>query len=393
MKPKFNISSFVFAAVGIFASFCLQAETIRLNIFSAQELSDIRLSVILGEYSLETWEGKQIALCQEEEHLHIRCEGKKIHISHNHKSLGAYEALRFRAQKDNQSIFSVLNNKDNKDQRYYDDNLELSVRAGKLFLINEVDLENYVAGVVQSEARGISDKTDFYKVQAIISRTYAMNNLKRHKDDGFHLCDGVHCQAHKSRNNTPIILNATVQTASMVIVNRRDGKLITAAFYANSGGETANAKDVWSKDVSYLQSVVDTFSLSCKSAKWEKTLSEKEWLNFLSKKYSYPIANKAMRDSALNFKQKRRMANFAFGIPLKDIRRDLSLRSTFFSVSSSSGEVTLSGRGYGHGVGLSQEGAVRMINLGYSVADVLKFYYTDVDIKTLEDLDPGAFSR
>ena len=66
------------------------------------------------------------------------------------------------------------------------------------------------------------------------------------------------------------------------------------------------------------------------------------------------------------------------GIPLTRIRTDFQLKSTFFSVSvdSATQSVVLSGRGYGHGVGLSQEGAIRMVSLGYSYDSILRHYYT-----------------
>lgn len=68
------------------------------------------------------------------------------------------------------------------------------------------------------------------------------------------------------------------------------------------------------------------------------------------------------------------------------------MRSTYFSVSTQGDQVKLTGRGYGHGVGLSQEGAVRMVDLGYSVEDVVRFYYTGVSIKHMDQLSIGDLS-
>ena len=63
----------------------------------------------------------------------------------------------------------------------------------------------------------------------------------------------------------------------------------------------------------------------------------------------------------------------------------MKLRSSFFSVRTEGAEVVLEGRGYGHGVGLSQEGVVKMIDKGYSVEEVIKHYYTGVNITSLQD--------
>lgn len=365
------------------------ATDVSVRIFSTEPSSKMRFTAELGSYTV---------LDGDRNRLLGLATGEDMVLSVKDGKIAVFRADTLFTETFNlivegtglKAIFGLQNiAKNNTVKSYYDDHLDVSVEKTSLFLINHVDLENYVAGVVQSEVRGISDRTDFYKVQAIISRTYAICNLHRHSEEGFDLCDGVHCQAYQSRNNTPLILTATVQTAGEVIVDARD-VLIMASFYSNSGGQTANSEDVWNAPVSYLRSVPDTFSLSGKNAYWEKEMPRSEWLNFLHKTYRYDIQNPVMRDSALTFSQPERKAFFAGGIPLKNIRRDLKLRSTFFSVRERGGTVTLKGRGYGHGVGLSQEGVVRMMDLGYSVQEAIEYYYTGVSIKNLSELPAGS---
>jgi len=64
----------------------------------------------------------------------------------------------------------------------------------------------------------------------------------------------------------------------------------------------------------------------------------------------------------------------------------MAKKSTFFSVADDGENVILKGKGYGHGVGLSQEGAIRMVELGYKSNEIIKFYYTDVDIIKFTDI-------
>ena len=342
----------------------------------------------LGQYRVYDGDHKAIMELASGESLQISIKDGQIELHKGTELVGIFYNLIFEG-KGLKAIFSLQEcGKENAQKYFYDDHVDVSVDKTKLFFINHVDLENYVAGVVQSEVRGISEQTDFFKVQAIISRTYAMGNLRRHNDEGFDLCDDVHCQVYKCRNNTPIILTATVQSAGEVIVDGKDN-LITASFYSNSGGQTANSEDVWNAPVSYLRSVPDTFSLNMKNSVWEKVMPKSEWLSFLNKHYNYDIHDAVMKDSALHFQQPERKVNFAGGIPLKNIRRDMQLRSTFFSVDTKGNDVILSGRGYGHGVGLSQEGVVKMIDLGYSVREAIEHYYTGVSIKSLEELPDG----
>jgi stage II sporulation protein D len=271
------------------------------------------------------------------------------------------------------------------EDRIYDDHLTISVVNGALRFINVVDLENYIAGVVQSEVLGSSDDVEFFKMHAIISRTYAMANLRRHGREGFNLCDAVHCQAYKSRNNTPRILQGTVESNGLVLIDQ-DRRLISAAYHANSGGQTMNSEDVWVTPTTYLKSVIDTFSFGMRGSTWEREFGTDEWLGLLQRHFRYDINDSAMRERALNFEQNERKTHFNENITLRSMREALGLRSTFFSVRQDGDRVILDGRGFGHGVGLSQEGAVRKIQLGFSIEDVLKFYYQDVELVHVDDL-------
>lgn len=268
-------------------------------------------------------------------------------------------------------------------EREYDDDLVLSVVNGEIQIINVVDLEHYVAGVVQSEGGGSAKENEFFVVQAICCRTYALNNAKKHVKDGHHLCDGTHCQLYLGRCRNPDVQAATYQTAGDVIVDK-DGKMITAAFHANSGGETENSEDVWTIKTSYLKSVTDTFSLHMPNATWEKTMPTEEWLNYLATRFNYPITDRDKKEEALNFTQNQRKVFFSDSIKLTSIRADLGLKSTFFSVKQKGEEVVFYGKGYGHGVGLSQQGAIRMVQLGYGYRDIIKYYYKGVDIVSYE---------
>lgn len=379
---------------GIWLTLCFLLPTtvfgmdLSVRILSTKAYPRAYFTAELGQYLVYDGDHKPIMELASGESLLISIKDGQIELRKGEELVGIFYNLIFEG-KGLKAIFSLKeDNRNNTQKCFYDDHLDVSVDKTVLFFINHVDLENYVAGVVQSEVRGISDQTDFYKVQAIISRTYAMGNLRRHNDEGFDLCDDVHCQVYKCRNNTPIILTATVQSAGNVIVDGKDN-LITASFFSNSGGQTANSEDVWNAPVSYLRSVPDTFSLGMKNAVWEKVMPKSEWLSFLNRHYQYEIHDAVMKDSALHFQQPERKIYFAGGIPLKNIRRDMQLRSTFFSVNTKGNDVILSGRGYGHGVGLSQEGVVRMIDLGYSVREAIEYYYTGVSIKTLEELPAG----
>ena len=88
-------------------------------------------------------------------------------------------------------------------------------------------------------------------------------------------------------------------------------------------------------------------------------------------------------DQIINFKQENRKTFFihpSFGIPLRDIRAQFGLKSTYFNTEQVGDKILFNGKGFGHGVGLCQEGAMNMIKRGYSHADVLKYYFTGAKI-------------
>jgi stage II sporulation protein D len=74
-------------------------------------------------------------------------------------------------------------------------------------------------------------------------------------------------------------------------------------------------------------------------------------------------------------------------VNLKEVRSRFNLRSTYFSIKESGEDLLLTGRGYGHGVGLSQDGAIRMDELGHDFKEILQFYYREVEFEHLRYRD------
>ncbi|MDR1973859.1 MAG: SpoIID/LytB domain-containing protein [Bacteroidales bacterium] len=385
---KSIISIFVF----LFALGIATATDLSVRIFSKAQMNRAKFTAMLGEYKVQGGEQKVIAELSVGESVILELTKEHtIQVKKDNNIVGIYNTLSFEGI-GVKALFMLSPEPNTKrSERYYDDHLDVDVVNNNLCFFNIVDLENYVAGVVQSEVRSISDKIDFYKIQAIISRTYAVAHLKKHSQDGYNLCDDVHCQAYSSRNNSPIILTATVQTMGQVLVDTAN-EPISAAFHSNSGGQTANSEDVWNRAVPYLRSINDTFSLSGRNATWEKKILVFDFFSTLKNKFEYPIDDKQMQDSALTFRQPSRKVFFPNKIPLKNIRAAFNLRSTFFDVERVGDMVVLHGRGYGHGVGLSQEGAVILVDLGYSIDDVLRFYYSDVFVKDISETTTESLS-
>jgi stage II sporulation protein D len=147
---------------------------------------------------------------------------------------------------------------------------------------------------------------------------------------------------------------------------------------------------VWSGALPYLTPRRDEFSLEGDHYEWNEVLAIDEWLGYLSDTFGLDTQDTAIRQRALNFRQPARELYFldeSFNIPLKEIRMGRGFNSTYFDVTADADSVRIEGRGFGHGTGLSQEGAMRMAALGFSYTDILHFYYNDVHIIDLRSLD------
>jgi stage II sporulation protein D len=364
--------------LGLLISVNLFAVSLDISIFHNFPKTELSFTSLSGRYYLIHANDTLARLTKGEELKIIKVADTAFQVFRSGKSLGTYGQINLNG-KGFIKAFSVNIAPGPTAPRTFDDNLLVRMFRGKLQLINRVDLEHYTAGVVQSEALGSSKDLQFFLVQAISCRTYALVNYLKHADEHFNLCDDVHCQYYTGRCRNADISRAVARTSGDVIVDEND-RMISAAFHSNCGGQTVNSEDVWSIPTSYLKSVRNTFCLHQSNATWRYAMAKDDWLKFLKEHYGYPIDHPKMRIRAYTFQQPERKIYFEDGIPLKDIRRDLHLRSTFFSLESKKDSVVFHGRGYGHGVGLCQQGAIHMADLGIDYRKIIEYYYRGTHI-------------
>jgi stage II sporulation protein D len=267
-------------------------------------------------------------------------------------------------------------------RQFYSGHLNCYSDMGALMMINNCSTDQYIAGVIRAEG-GSGQKPEYYKTQAVIARTYLYKYFDKHISDGYNLCDNTHCQAFNGISADPTIVAAAKGTSNLVILDR-DSLLIISAFHSNCGGETSTSEDVWLTNQPYLKKVIDPYCINSRNAKWQKNYSPESWISYL-KKSGLTGNNDDL--STYNFVQNTRLADYSTGqftIPLRIMRSDLNLRSSFFSVVSLGDSIVLNGKGYGHGVGLCQEGAMVMAGQGFSFKQIIDFYYSEVIITDIK---------
>lgn len=383
-KIRFSILFFLF--IGIISS---PASVVSVRILTSRVINTFIFSPLSGTYRL-VCDGKMYNADEDSGIFQMSIEGDSILLKTFERTIGTFASVKFFSDEPF-SAFKIKAVQPESKLRLYDDDLEVALSSDKkqMLLINKVDLEKYIAGVVESES-GTKTSIEYYKLQSILCRTYLLANLNRHIADGYQVCDDVHCQAYLSKNKQSEITQAVTATKGLVVVDN-DLNLITAAFHSNCGGQTVNSQDVWSISTSYLKSVKDTFCLHMPHAKWQRSIPVEDWRAYLQLKHKYPVDDTVKMNTASNFNQNNGRAIYFVDkdlkIPLKVIRADFQLKSTYFSIEQQGDNIIFNGRGYGHGVGLCQEGAMRMAKLNYSYKTILSYYYKDVHLVDLSALN------
>lgn len=366
-----------------------EGSSVDVRIFSQNIITSVIFSPIEGYYDVYGDDSLLIP-CDASCIFQMNIENDSVHLVTFENDLGKYSALKF-VSRSSRSAFKVKCVTPLSIVRTYDNDFEVKLIANntQLRLINKVGMESYIAGVVQSES-GKSNNMDYYKVQSIICRTYLLAHIHRHIEEGFAVCDDVHCQAYLSRSTESKVKEAVLATQGMVLVDN-DLNLITAAFHSNCGGQTCNSEDVWTISTPYLKSIKDTFCLNKTHAKWERSIALEDWNDYLKakgKKTNDSVKNQSKETKPFYQLNGREIyyVDGNFKLPLKMIRSDFKLKSTYFSIEPQNDVVIFKGKGYGHGVGLCQEGAMEMSKKKYNYSDILHYYFKNVHIVDLTSL-------
>lgn len=344
-----------------------------------------------GTYQL-LLEGELRLRIEEGDILYFTLEEGKVKVLDAERDFGYASHVELRSLS-TESVFRVRSITPEIDSRMYDDNLLVIPADRYLTLINQVDLDKYLAGVVEAES-GPNAEKEFYKAQSILCRTFALKQMDRHSNEGFSLCDRPHCQTYKGKSNAnPDILEAIIETSGVILADY-NFKLITAAYHSNSGGQTQRASDVWLSDVDYLQSVVDPYSLHQSHAKWQDTISFEAWKAYLLKNGMKSVIR--IPEEIIYIEQMRRKKFFVLdkdSIKLTKIREDWGFKSAFFDMFPDGDNVLVWGKGFGHGIGMSQEGAMKMARDDFTYQDILQFYYHEVRLMDYRDLPDSSLPK
>lgn len=252
--------------------------------------------------------------------------------------------------------------------------LHIDARKGsEVRLILETSLESYLPGVLSAEA-GKGHAPAFYEAQSIVSRTYTIQAHRRHATEGFHVCDRVHCQVYHGLTTVTDTMYAAVAATRHKILISGSGAPITAAFHSNCGGHTQGAEAVWRTSLPYLRCMADTFCLKGNHSHWETTVDSDKWGDWLAAARGHADGP----TSLLPTERKPHLMDTTVAIRAAAARAAFGLPSAFFVAIDDGETVDLIGRGFGHGIGMCQEGAMARAEAGHTSWEILNAYYQQI---------------
>ena len=295
---------------------------------------------------------------------------------------------------------NIIEKKDENVEQYnYKEYNKIKLLHKKDKKIEEIPLDEYLLGVVSAEMPANFEQ-EALNAQALVARTYTIYSIKRNKNkhEGADICDSsTCCQAWISKEDRLARWNEDVReeywNKIVKAVNTTKGKVITyngdvidAFFHSNSGGITEIPVNVWGgTNFPYLQSVQTSGEEGYSQYSSEVTLTQEELINKIRAKHSDFNIDISQQDSVkiLEYTEAGRVKNIQIGnLKLSGVeaRSLLGLKSTNFKIEINNGKVTFRVTGYGHGVGMSQTGADSMAKQGSNCEEIIKHFYTGVEI-------------
>jgi stage II sporulation protein D len=258
-----------------------------------------------------------------------------------------------------------------------------------LNLINNVELENYLYGVLYHE---VSHRwpIEVLKAQSIAARTFALHQREQSKLAPYDLRNDIYSQMYGGKTSEKWSTTRAVNlTKGKVLVY--NGGLLPAYYHATCAGRTEDASNLWNIDLAPLKGVECKYCKDSPHYKWHKEISLWEIENRL-KANDYNIGkiaslnilsrNKSGRVDKLEIKGESGASLILTGKDFRQMIGPNDVRSTNFTISLKWEHAIFDGYGWGHGVGLCQWGAYGLGRRGKKAEEILKFYYPGTEIAT-----------
>src|SRR5512147_2187535 len=267
--------------------------------------------------------------------------------------------------------------------------VEIRKQGTGLLVINDLDIEDYLQGVVASEIPH-DWEYEALKTQAVAARTYALYQKRTAGRKAYHIVATVASQVYIGRRGErPRSAQAVRDTTGLVI--EYNGELIPAFYHSSCGGHTENAYELWGIDAPYLRGVDCDCQEISRYGLWEKRIGKKQVIGAM-RRLGYAasdILGMDIKGITPAGRVREVVVSTPRGktyVPAESLRAALGnsiIPSVFYELAVEGDEAGFSGRGMGHGVGLCQWGAEEMAEKGYGFEAILSHYYPGTGLMRL----------
>jgi stage II sporulation protein D len=272
--------------------------------------------------------------------------------------------------------------------RQYRGSLRLLASEGRVLVLNVLDLETYLRGVVPAEMQA-SWPMGALRAQAVAARSYALTALAPEAD--YDICATILCQHYGGvAYEHPRSDQAILDTRGLILTH--GGRVAVTYYHADSGGVLASGAEVWGEAAPYLPAQADVES-STPHRGWQLTLDPRQVAAAL-REYGHDLGD-VSSVRVLELSESGRVKRAAFegsrgraelgGQDLTKLLRGLGLKSTRLRLEG----FVARGDGWGHGVGMSQYGAKALSEAGYGFEAILAFYYPETHLQQVSVLALG----
>jgi len=259
--------------------------------------------------------------------------------------------------------------------------VRVTARNGQLLVVAVIPMETYVAAVVSRESPPLFHR-EALAAQAIATRTYAVDAMRKPRDPAYDVVGSVEDQVYEGTDNVGEVFRAAAaETRGMVLMYR--GEPARTVFHSTCGGRTETAADAWGKDVPYLRSIICEDCSESPAYRWKYRMSAAEGRR-VARAMGIPAAGDLSISIAglTSTGRAARVRILSGGVSREaqaaEFRRIAGyskVRSLWMTIAPAADGWLITGRGYGHGVGMCQFGANRMAKSGKGFREILARYY------------------
>jgi stage II sporulation protein D len=267
-------------------------------------------------------------------------------------------------------------------ERWYRGRVLVMPGAGGVTAVNFVDLEAYLYSVLGGEMP-TSWPLEALKSQAVAARSYALYHRNRSQNRPFDVVSTTASQVYKGLESEAHSTRTAVDATRGQVLTH-GGQVIEAVFHSSSGGHTENVEDVWSRPVPYLRAVQD-YDAGAPVYQWSVSMPMGDFQRRIAGVGNLVAAVPERTTPRGRVVSMRLQGNGGSRVMSgNELRQALNLRSTLFSISVAGDTVNITGRGYGHGLGMSQWGAHNMAQQGRTYRDILAHYYMGATLAQMQ---------